>query len=329
MISQDELKNMVDNSIRSMYQMIAVICDSDAKCMILDHNSELGNISPGKEAGDVTFRELYRALKMNVHPEDRDAFSRFMERDSYVEALKRSVHLSLECRLRHIDRRYYWSELVICNTTAEDSTEGNDCIFMIRDINERKSRDLAREAEDADIIKKLRDKIDDLTEESITDHLTGCYNRKVIEPFSKILIDDAIRNGRELFVCMVDLNGLKHINDSIGHEAGDTAIETVAKVIKDAAPTGSKVIRNGGDEFLILASVDKESPEPGQFAVKVDSELDEYNKAHTDTGFTVGASYGFVLLQPAEGMTDLKEHIEKADELMYEMRRQRDEYRRD
>ncbi len=323
MLRENIIEKAIDNSIRSLFQMIAVVSDQSDECVIMDHNRELENIS-----SERSFSSLRQSLLQNIHPEDREAFSVFTEHDLYVSELSRNVHLSMECRIRHTDNRYYWSEVIICNTTEEDSTEGNDCLFMIRDIDKRKSLELEREAEERALLKSLQDQYDALFEENMTDQQTGCYNRKGLKYYSDIVIDDACKNGRNLFVCVADLNGLKHLNDTYGHAAGDEAIAAVSHELKNAAPSGSRIVRTGGDEFLIFASVDKESDEPDRFGEKVDNGIKAYNKAHPNP-FEVGASYGWVLLPPKEDMTCLDEYIEMADAKMYRMRVERDKYRRD
>lgn len=303
--------------------MITVITDRTGRCSIVDHNKELENI---RSSG--SFLELRENLIKHIHPADREAFIRFSDRDPAVEALKSRVYVSMECRIRHSDSRYYWSEVIICNTTAEDSTEGNDFLLLIRDVNERKVQEIRHEREERLIIKNLQSRYDALFEENMTDQQTGCYNRKGLKYYTDIVIDEAWRNDRNLFVCVADLNGLKHINDTYGHAAGDEAIAAVSGILKNSAPAGSKAVRIGGDEFLIFGAVEKDSREPDAFPEKVDGGLEEYNSSHSNP-YSVGASYGFVLLPVKKGMTSLDEYIEMADARMYEMRVLRDRYRRD
>ncbi len=323
------IRSLIDNSIRSLFQMIAVVDDDSGRYELVDHNRELDNITVGSQEDDKSgsFKKLCRSLKRNIHPEDREEFVRFTTRDIYVKRLLDHVHISMECRIRHADRRYYWSEIVMCNTTSEDSTEGNDCIFMIRDIDEKKTAELAREAEERAILKGLQDKFDALFEENMTDEQTGCYNRKGLKYYSDIVIDEAKSNGKDVFVCVADLNGLKHLNDTYGHAAGDEAIRVVSGKLKDASPTGSRAVRLGGDEFLIFAAVDRDDPELEEFAEKVDKGIEEYNNSHSNP-YSVGVSYGCVVLPVKEGMTSLDEYIEMADRKMYDMRTVRDKYRR-
>ncbi|MBO7352990.1 MAG: diguanylate cyclase [Lachnospiraceae bacterium] len=321
---------LADNAIRSLFQMILVVDGETERYEILDHNSELDNISTGSEGDEKygEFKVLCKSFKKHIHPADREEFRVFTDRETYAERLGTNVHISMECRIRHSDRKYYWSELIMCNTSEEDSTAGSDFVFMVRDINERKRAELAREAEDRAILKKLQDKYDKLFEENMTDQQTGCYNRKGLKYYSEIVIEDAKKSGRHLFVCVADLNGLKYLNDTFGHAAGDEAIAVVSSELKNAAPAGSKAVRIGGDEFLLFASIDPDSPEPGEFAGKLDSAIEAYNNSHSNP-YKVGASYGWVLLPAKEDMTGLDEYIEIADQKMYEMRVIRDKYRRE
>ena len=320
------IKQAIDNSIRSLFQMIAVVTDSTGECKVIDHNMELMNITADNDGKNHLFSDLCAKIMKNVHPVDREAFAQFSDHDQYVGILRSRVYSSMECRIRHSDRKYHWSEIIICNTAVEDSTKGDDCLFMIRDIDDRKRRQLKREAEERAVLKSLQSRYDALFEENMTDQQTGCYNRKGLKYYSDIVIDEAKSNNRKLFVCVCDLNGLKHLNDTYGHAAGDEAIAAVSKELIKAAPAGARTIRTGGDEFLIFAAVD-DSKEPEEFGEKVDKGLKDYNDSHSNP-YTIGASYGWVLLEPKENMTSLDEYVEMADAKMYEMRVKRDKYRR-
>ncbi len=330
MYINNDLMGHIENSIRSLFDMIVIVDDVTAECTIFDHNRELNNISvkPDKVKNTISLNELKKELIKNVHPSDRESVSMFIDHEYYVEKLKDNVQIAMECRIRHANRRYYWSEMIICNTTTEDSTEGNDCILLIRDINDRKKGELKREAEERAVFKSLQAQYDKLFEENMTDQQTGCYNRKGLNFYSDIVIDDAQKNSKNLFVCVADLNGLKHLNDTYGHAAGDEAIRVVSSELIKASPSDGKAVRIGGDEFLIFAALDEDSPEPGDFAEKLDKGIEAYNRSH-DNPYTVGVSYGWVLLPVKENMTSLDDYIEKADAKMYEMRTMRDKYRRD
>ena len=74
MLKENIIEKAIDNSIRSLFQMIAVVSDLNDECVIMDHTKELRNIS-----SEQSFRRLRQSLLQNIHPEDREAFSDFTE----------------------------------------------------------------------------------------------------------------------------------------------------------------------------------------------------------------------------------------------------------
>lgn len=84
---------------------------------------------------------------------------------------------------------------------------------------------------------------------SLHDPLTGLYNRAYFEEEMKRLREDM---PASVGIIMSDLDGLKLVNDSLGHEAGDSLLKDVGDIIKNAADKGSVAARIGGDEFAIL-----------------------------------------------------------------------------
>ena len=94
--------------------------------------------------------------------------------------------------------------------------------------------------------------LDDLRIDAQTDYLTGMGNRRRIERRLAAEWGRAHRHGRPLTVLMVDIDGLKVINDSRGHAAGDAVIAEVARRIADAVRLEDEVARIGGDEFMIV-----------------------------------------------------------------------------
>ena len=320
----ETVKTMVANAVRSLYQMIMVVNDQTFECHVIDYNRELRNISEDIFSFDVFCDDLY----VNIHPEDREGFESFTNPNYFPGELTNKISTSYECRIRHTNNQYYWSEITFCNATEEDSTGGHDFLFLIQDIHEWKIKELQEESEQRAILNDLQDKYVSLFEENMKDEQTGCYNRKGMKYYIDMVLTDARKTGKYLFVCVADLNGLKHLNDTYGHAAGDEAIAAVSAELLKAAPTGSRIVRTGGDEFLLMAALDKDSKEPDEMNDKIDLGLEAYNKAHPNP-FTIGASFGWVLLPVKEGMVDLDEYTEMADAKMYEMKVQRDKYRRD
>lgn len=309
-------------AIHSLFQIILVVDRQGRKCEAVDFNSELENVADHPE----DFDEFCENLNRNMHPVDREDFQRFVFPMNFPEALKKKVFVSTEARILHADNRYHWSEIIFCHASEEDSTRGGEYLFLLKDIDEEKRKELK---EDAEVRALMEAKYDALFEENMKDEQTGCYNRKGEKYYEDIVLNEAKRAGKYIFVCVSDLTGLKHLNDTFGHEAGDIAIAEVAKELLAAAPQGSRIVRTGGDEFLIFAALDKESKEPDEMGLKFDQAMDHYNAMHPEHPYQVGASYGWVFEPVTRDMMDLDEFTRVADQKMYEMKKERDQYRRD
>jgi len=85
-----------------------------------------------------------------------------------------------------------------------------------------------------------------------TDPLTGLLNRRAIIDTAKVELARANREGTTLGLALVDMDYLKDINDQHGHVVGDTALQMVAKTLKDTSRIYDQVGRWGGDEFLVV-----------------------------------------------------------------------------
>ena len=99
---------------------------------------------------------------------------------------------------------------------------------------------------------------DQLGEQSIqinTDALTGVYSRHAYSAALNAL-DAGGQIPERLAVFSIDVNGLKAVNDSLGHEAGDELICGAARCIENALGKWGKCYRTGGDEFIVLAEMD-------------------------------------------------------------------------
>lgn len=93
---------------------------------------------------------------------------------------------------------------------------------------------------------------EELHSQSIQDALSGLYNRRYMESALQIELHRAIRHQRPFVVAMFDLDRLKPVNDSLGHEAGDALIRGVGQYIKTHIRSGDIACRYGGDEFCVL-----------------------------------------------------------------------------
>ncbi len=151
-----------------------------------------------------------------------------------------------------------------------------------------------------------------------TDALTGLANRRELD---RALVETMGRNqrhGRCGALVFVDLDGLKAINDRLGHAAGDALIERVAARLRDHTRIEDTAARVGGDEFVVLLSETRDMKGGETFARKL---LPVLSQPTTIGGERIvpSASLGVALFP--EGATDPEELLRHADEAMYEAKR--------
>ncbi len=142
------------------------------------------------------------------------------------------------------------------------------------------------------------------------DQLTGLYTRLSFNKEYENLL--AAADPRPLTVILADLDGLKSINDTYGHSAGDNAIRTVAQALHDNCPPEALCVRFGGDEMLAVIPGDHDA---GKIRDSIHATLEEYNKT-SGNKYTVDASVGtFVTNTSAD--TDFETLVKNADKSMY------------
>jgi len=100
---------------------------------------------------------------------------------------------------------------------------------------------------------KLNDTVARLEDLSSRDMLTSLYNRRGYEIYFKQLFKECLIEEQSLTVMIIDMDNLKHVNDTFGHNEGDYSLVTIADAMMAAAKDGEICIRTGGDEFAVLA----------------------------------------------------------------------------
>lgn len=172
-----------------------------------------------------------------------------------------------------------------------------------------------------DRIGKLIGKLEGL---SITDGLTGMLNRRGFDDRSRNSI--AKFHERKMVCTMViDMDGLKKINDQYGHHEGDRAIKALAEMIQKCCNSGEIAGRVGGDEFYIFA-VDYSEMRQKRFVEKMRTHLENYNK-NEKKEYQIDFSYGAYLTE-TDSYGQLDDFLKIADERMYEQKMTKPGHRR-
>jgi diguanylate cyclase (GGDEF)-like protein len=99
---------------------------------------------------------------------------------------------------------------------------------------------------------RLREANQHLTELATTDPLTGLMNRRSATEILELELERSRRGVQSLGVALADIDHFKHVNDTLGHEAGDVALKEVARRFQRACRTYDSVVRWGGEEFLVI-----------------------------------------------------------------------------
>lgn len=148
---------------------------------------------------------------------------------------------------------------------------------------------------------------------SVTDDLTGLFNRRgfVTNAGRQMRISD--RDKQQLSLMYLDIDNMKWINDHLGHNVGDLALCETAKILKNIFRDSDIIGRIGGDEFAVLI-VDKEDATGGKAAVsRLSKNLTDFNTERA-LSFDLCVSTGFVVHEPGETLEEL---MARADKLMY------------
>lgn len=99
---------------------------------------------------------------------------------------------------------------------------------------------------------KLRQAVSDGLRMAVTDSLTGLYNRRYALAHLDRIAERAKTTGQRFAVMLLDLDRFKSVNDTFGHGAGDTVLESVAKRLRDNLRPSDLLARIGGEEFLVV-----------------------------------------------------------------------------
>jgi len=163
--------------------------------------------------------------------------------------------------------------------------------------------------------KRMEEEIRALT---ITDPLTGLYNRRGFMTLTEQQLKIAERTGKGVLLLFADLDGMKEINDSLGHKKGDEALMETADILRIVFRESDIIARIGGDEFAILAlEVPDETVEV--LMERLQNQIDFHN-AREDRKYRISISIGTSYFDPGSP-SSIDDLMTRADERMYEHKR--------
>lgn len=166
-------------------------------------------------------------------------------------------------------------------------------------------------AQDITKLNRIQKKLHDLT---LTDELTGLYNRRGFFTLAEQALRYARRKNKNCLIIYADLDDLKPVNDKFGHAAGSQMIIDAAKIFRMFFRDSDIIARFGGDEFVILAQ-DISQAEGEIIRERLQGKIEEFNQTYSNP-FSISVSLGIASFNPKSDET-IENLISEADKLMY------------
>ena len=159
-------------------------------------------------------------------------------------------------------------------------------------------------------LKKMQEELRTL---SLTDALTGLYNRRGFMTLAEQHLKIANRMNSKIFMLYTDLDDLKGINDTFGHQEGDVALKETARILRETFRESDIVSRIGGDEFVVMP-IGNSGKDAESLISRLQNNLNQYNEKNSK--YVLSLSVGITSYDPSSPVT-LEELLSQGDKLMY------------
>ncbi len=159
---------------------------------------------------------------------------------------------------------------------------------------------------------------------SLTDQLTGLHNRRGFLTLAEQHLKLSSRTKMGMLLFFADLDGMKWINDTLGHKEGDRALTDVAVILKETFRSSDIIARIGGDEFAIL-TIDTNGISSEIIMTRLQDQVDKHNNER-GRRYKISISMGTAYFDP-DNPYSLDELMSRADKLMYDQKRSKSQSR--
>lgn len=288
--SEDQIRLLLNSTVEAIYGV-----DLNGNCTFCNNGClrMLGYKNPDELVG--------KNMHQQIHHKHNDGTPFPEEECRMIQAIRKGegAHADDEVLWRADGTCFpaeYWSYPQYSNGRI------NGAVVTFLDITERRRAD--------EEIKML----------AISDALTELYNRRGFITLAEQQIKRANRINKTLALFFIDIDGLKIVNDTRGHEEGDRLLINAANILKQTFRESDIIARIGGDEFAVLAAVN--ASETSEIVL---SRLTEHIISHNvlpDQRYEISMSIGTAIYDPAIPCS-LDDLMSRADQLMYEQKKEK------
>lgn len=169
-------------------------------------------------------------------------------------------------------------------------------------------------------ITELKRMEEDLRALSLSDDLTGLYNRRGFLTLANQQVKIASRIKKGLSLISADLDNLKTINDTFGHNEGDLALVEIADILRESFRESDIIARIGGDEFVVLL-IENTAGDSEMLTSRLQKNLELHNTRRTRP-YKLSLSFGVSYCGP-EDACSIQNMMSSADKLMYERKKEK------
>jgi diguanylate cyclase (GGDEF)-like protein/PAS domain S-box-containing protein len=311
---QDDLEKLV----KERSQEIVLAHDKIEKEKI-----EKEQVESSLQNTEAKYRSLVESTEDSIYLVDRDHRYLFINKKhlarmglggEYVGQLYSKFHSPEETGkfTEHVDRVFKTGES--CQSEHQSNRDGRYFLQTLSPIKDQDGNIAAITVISKDISDRKRME-EELRALSLTDQLTGLYNRRGFMTFADQYVKITNRMKSSISMLYADLDGLKAINDAFGHNEGDAALTELAEVLRETFRESDIVARIGGDEFVVMPVA------LGRATVEVAIERLIKKVAEVNAGekrkYRLSISYGIAFYDPAAPCS-IEELLSRGDRMMYE-----------
>jgi len=311
---QDDLERLVEERTREIVQ---------AHEKIEKEKLEKKQVESSLQDTEAKYRSLVESTEDSIYLVARDYRYLFMNKkhfmrmglvpDQFLGHQYHEFHSAEETArfMEHVNQVFETGES--CQNEHMSMRDGKYFLQTLSPIKDQNNSIVAITVISKDISDRKRME-EELRSLSLTDELTGLYNRRGFLALADQYLKIVNRMKNQISILYADLDDLKVINDTFGHQEGDRAIIETAEVLRETFRESDVAARIGGDEFVVMPAVISNA--------SLELVLERLHKNiarvndQADRKYQISLSYGIALYDPEEPCT-IEELLSRGDRMMY------------